>query len=160
MPFNPNNDLVAEKWVGGVPGLVPAMVATTLPRDVTTWTTIQTAKAFVVVTVIAGNQDLHLPIRKPVVQVDCWATRIGSTNPPWGTANLVAEMIRENIDARPVLYKRRLTFTDKGDYRAALVQEAIMRTEPRRAITPGTPTGDEAGYARYMFDLELQWVVP
>lgn len=157
MPMNPNSDLVAEKWLGGVPGLVPAMVATTLPRAVDTWTTMGPNKAFVVLTVVGGNPDLSLPIRKPVYQIDCWATRIGSTNPPWGTANQVAELIRSHVEARPVAYKRALTFTDKGDYRPALVQEAILRTEPRRGIT--AETGDEGGYARYMFDLELQWLV-
>lgn len=158
MPYNPNSDLVGEKWFGGVPGLSPAMVATTLPRDPTTWTTIGgSAKAFVVVTVVGGDPDPDLPIRRPVYQVDCWATRIGSTIPPWGTANLVAEMIRSNIEARPVLYKRGLTFTDKGDYRSAFVNQARMRTEPRRAITSGI--GDEASWAHYMTDVELEWIV-
>lgn len=160
MPINPNSDLVMEKWLGGINGLVPAMVASTLPRDVTTWTTIGPAKAFVVFTVVGGDPDLNLPIRRPVVQIDCWATRIGSTHPPWGTANQVAELIRDHVEARPVVYKRALTFTDKGDYRGARVQEAILRTEPRRGFTPGpTATGDEGGYARYMFDLELHWLV-
>lgn len=159
MPYNPNNDLVGEKWLGGVPGLNPDMVATTLPRDPATWTKIATAQVFVVVTVIGGDKDLYLPIRRPVFQVDCWATRIGSTIPPWAAANLAAEMIRSNIEAGPAAYKRGLTFTDKGDYRPAMVLDAIMRTEPRRGVTPGTATGDEGGYARYMFDLELHWAV-
>jgi len=160
MPFSPNNDLVGEKWLAGVPGLSAAMVATTLPRDPAVWTKVQTAQAFVVVTVVGGDTDLYLPIRRPVYQVDFWATRLGSLNPPWATANLLAELVREHIEARPVAYKRTLTFTDKGDFRPALVQEAILRTEPRRAITPGpTPTGDEGGYAHYMADVELQWMV-
>lgn len=154
MPLNPNNDLVAEKWLAGVPGLSQAMVASTLPRDVTTWATIHSAKAFVVYLVVGGSPDVNLPIRQPVYQVDAWATRIGSTNPPWATANLVAEMIRTHVEARPIAYKRGLTFADKGDYNPAFVSEAVLRTEPRRGIIP-----DEGGYARYMFDLELHWVI-
>jgi hypothetical protein len=158
MPMNPNSDLVGEKWLGGISGLAPAMVATTLPRDVTTWTTFGPNKGFVVVTVVGGDQDLYLPIRHPVYQVDCWATRVGSNTPPWGTANHIAELVRAHVEARPVVYKRALTFTDKGDYLGARIIEAILRSEPRRGITPGpSATGDEGGYARYMLDLQLDW---
>lgn len=160
MPKLPNSDLVGEKWLAGVPGLSAAGVATTLPRYPDQWPSFGPNKGFVVVTVVGGDTDLYLPIRHPVYQVDCWATRVGSTHPPWGTANEIAEMIRANIEARPVLYKRALTFTDKGDYFGARVIEAILRTEPRRAIVPGpTPVGDEGGYARYMVELQLDWTV-
>lgn len=160
MPMNPNSDLVGEKFLAGISGLSAAMVATTLPRDPLTWTSFGPNKGFVVVTVVGGDPDLYLPIRNPVYQVDCWATRPGSTNPPWGTANHIAELVRSHIEARPILYKRALTFTDKGEYSGARVLEAALRTEPRRAITPGpTPVGDEGGYARYMLDLQLSWAV-
>lgn len=160
MPMNPNSDLVGEKFLAGITGLNATMVATTLPRDPTTWASFGQNKGFVVVTVVAGDPDPNLPIRNPVYQIDCWATRVGSTNPPWGTANYLAELIRTHIEARPVLYKRTFTFTDKGDYSGARVIEAILRTEPRRGITPGpSATGDEGGYARYLMDLELRWTV-
>ena len=160
MPLNPNSDLVGEKWLGSVPGLVPAQVATTLPRELASWTKVEGVPSFVVVTVVGGSPHLELPIRMPVYQVDCWAAIPGGSRPPWGVANLLAERIRDHVEARPVAYKKALAMSDKGDYRNASVVEAILRTEPRRAVTPGpTPTGDPASYARYMLDLELQWVV-
>lgn len=157
MPMNPTSDMVAVAWLGGVPGLLPSLVATTLPRDHTTWAT----SGFVTVAAIAGTTHMYLPVRQPVTQVDCWAVNPNSNQPPWGKANQFAERIRSHVEEhpRPTSFYRLLTFP-QGDYHGAQVTQAIMRTEPRRGIVQGiSPTGDEASYAHYLFDLELWWRV-
>jgi hypothetical protein len=156
MSMNPNNDMVAEAWVAGVTGLSAAMVATNLPQDNSTWA----VNGFVTVSVVGGSPDLYLPVRKPVVQVDAWAVNPNSGRAPWWKANYLAELIRAHVEAGAATYTRQVILTGKGDYRNAVVFEAILRTEPRRAIAQGMmPTGDEASYARYMLDLELAWRV-
>lgn len=152
--MNPNSDLVAVAWLAGIAGLSADMVATILPRDQTTWA----EDGFVTVNVIGGNPDLTLPIRRPVIQVDCWAVTPNSARPPWGEANRLAELIRTHVEAGPAAANHSRLLTFSGDYQPASVMAAIMRTEPRRGVTPGpVPTGDPGGYARFMFDLELAW---
>ena len=157
MTMNPTSDLVAVAWLAGVPGLSSAMVSTNLPQDFTTWA----ANGFVTSNVIAGAPDLYLPIRQPIVQVDCWAVNPNSGKPPWGKANHLAELVRANVEGdRRVTNIQRLLSFPQGDYYGANVLEVIMQTEPQRGLIPGfTPTGDEASYAHYMFDLELHWRV-
>jgi len=157
MTMNPTSDIVAVAWLATIPGLSSSMVSTNLPQDFTTWS----ETGFVISNVIAGAPDLYLPVRRPVVQVDCWAVNPNSGKSPWGKANHLAELVRSHVegDRRTANLQRLLSFP-QGDYLGANVLEAIMLTEPRRAITVGlTPVGDEASYAHYMFDLELTWRV-
>lgn len=155
----PTSDLVAVAWISGVPGLSADMVSTNLPQDKTTWAT----TGFITVSTIAGAPHVDLPIRRPVVQVDCWAVNPNSPRPPWGKANALAEKIRDHVESDNRLadnFYRTLTFTNLGDYYPAAIKEAIMRTEPRRGIVQGmVPQGDEGYYAHYMLDLEIHWVV-
>jgi len=156
--MNPTSDLVAVAWLGGIAGLTPDMVSTNLPQDNSTWA----ATGFCTVSTIGGTPDLYLPVRKPVYQVDCWAVNPSSGRPPWGKANHLAELIRSHVEAGPRVsnFARLLSFTPVGAYFGANVVEAILRTEPRRVTVPAVmPTGDEASYARYLFDLELVWKV-
>jgi hypothetical protein len=158
MSVNPTSDLVGVAWLRGISGLSAAVVSTTLPRDNTTWA----ATGFVTASAIGGSQDLYLPIRRPVYSVDCWAVNPNSGRPPWGQANGLAEFIRAHIEAGPRVsnFGRALTFSGDVVYKGANVIDAIMRTEPRRGPVGGIfPAGDEASYARYMFDLELVWRV-
>lgn len=158
MPLLPNNDLVAVAWIGGIPGLSASMVSTNLPQDVTTWQT----NGFITTSVIGGSPDLYLPIRKPVVQIDCWAVNPNSGKPPWGKANQLAELVRDHVQTmnRMTANFHRLLSFPQGNYSGAVVMDAMLRTEPRRAIAQGMmPVGDEASYARYLFDVEMHWRV-
>ena len=56
-----NTDLVAQAWLAGVPGLDGAMVASTLPSDVTGWA----VSGFVQVTTVGGSPDAYVPMREP-----------------------------------------------------------------------------------------------
>jgi hypothetical protein len=155
MSLHPNTDLVAVAWLRSIPGIAPTQVATSLPQDNTTWA----GSGFVTVATVGGTPAMYLPVKQPVVQVDCWAVNPSSGRAPWGKANHLAETVRAHIEdtTRTANIGRRLTFA-VGDYAAAAVSSAWLRTEPRRGITLGSvPVGDEASYARFLFDLELWW---
>src|SRR5260370_17284332 len=87
MPNLPNDELVAIAWIGSIPNFTASIVATQLPetanKDGTpaAWV-ITPPKGFVTVSVVGGGEDDNLPIYRPVMQVDCWATNPGSHNPP------------------------------------------------------------------------------
>lgn len=155
LPLEPNDELVAAAWLASIPGLSPAMVATTLPPDVdprtgnpAAWVT----TGFVTVSVAGGNPDAMLPVNRPVMQVDCWATRPGSNKPPWWQAAAIASVIRRatwNLVAIP----RPLTITANGvAYPGAIVRAAYMATAFRRLYA------DSADYAQYSGDLALDWI--
>lgn len=145
MSFPPTNALVAAAWIAQrVPGFTSAMVATQLPRDTTTWAT----SGFVQVTPITGTPDVDIDVRRPLVQIDTWATS-GGTNPPVGKANVLAERIRiATFDG--ALYGRPVV--TKDGYDNAIVLSAYVLTEPAEV------TDDPSGYARFTFDLALDWV--
>lgn len=142
----PTNALVAAAWIGQrVPGIIPSMVATRLPRDATTWE----AAGFVQVTPITGTPDVDIDVRKPLVQIDCWTNNPNSTNPPVGKANNLAELIRTATHSPAALYSSPVTLPH--DYEDAIVLSAYVMTEP--AEVPDDPSG----YARITFDLALDW---
>lgn len=139
----PTTDLVAVAWLKGVDGVPADAVATTLPSDNSTWT----ASGFVQVTAVGGTPNPHLPIRMPVVGVDCWACNPDSGRPPWGKANTLAEAIRDGTGGAA---GRVVALPVAG--LSARVLEAYLLTEIRRI------KNDEASYARYGFDMAFFWV--
>jgi hypothetical protein len=144
MSLRPTSELVAVAWLKHATG--QTTVATDLPEDNTTWS----ASGFTQVQAIGGTPDNYVPIARPVFSVDCWATVPGSPKPPWYRANARAEAIRAAVLDHPnVPYT---TTTLPAAYNQARVLSAQMLTEPRRVLA------DEAGYARYQFDLQLDWV--
>lgn len=142
-PVVPTTDLVAVAWLRGVPGVPSTAVATTLPSNASTWS----ASGFVQVTAVGGTSNPHLPVRSPVVGVDCWAVAPGSAKPPWGRANSLAEAVRAGTFGAA----GRMVTLSVGGLRARVL-EAYLLSEPRRI------TDDEGSYARYAFDLALHWV--
>jgi hypothetical protein len=149
-----NDELTCMAWIGSVPGITPQMVATTLPADtnpngsVADWV----RSGFVTISVVGGNPDAALPVNRPVMQVDTWATKPGSNRPPWWMAANLASMIRRATWDRHNI-PRPLTITANGvAYPSAVVLSAYMATAFRRLYD------DAADYARYSGDLALQWV--
>jgi len=139
-----NTDLVVQGWLAGVPGLSEAMVASTLPSDVTGWA----VSGFVQVTTVGGTPDAYVPMREPVVSVDCWAVAPNSSKPPWGKANNLAEHIAAACqDHRGC---NRVVILPEG-YPPVRVHQAYLLTEPRRIPS------DDGAYARYQMDLALHW---
>ena len=154
LPLEDADELVAAAWIGSVPGLSPAMVGEQLPPDVNPdgspagWLT----TGFVTVAVVGGAPDAEQPLNKPVMQVDCWATRPGSNKPPWFLAAAIAGAIRRATWDRYRI-SRPLTINVNGVvYPPAVVKSAYLPTAFRRVY-------DDAGdYARYQGDLALTWV--
>jgi hypothetical protein len=156
LPNYANDEIVTIAWIASIPGFSPDMVATQLPpsanKDGTPAGWVVAGKGFVTVAVAGGTPDPLLPVKRVVMQVDCWATRPGSNKPPWNVANALAMAIQFATWDR-VTMSRRLTLGVRGQpYPMASVQGAAMMTAPRRIL-------DDAGdFARYSFDLGLQWI--
>jgi hypothetical protein len=136
------SDLVAQAWIRTVPGLTADGVAGQLPSDETSWA----QGGFVVVPVtVGGSPHDTIPLRRPVVQVECWAT-------VRGIANQLAEQIRFGTYDR-VNFGRPLSISaGPVAYPSARVLSAKMMTEPHRAWS------DAADYGAFVFDLQFQWV--
>jgi hypothetical protein len=143
------SDLVCQSWVRTIAGLTADGVAGQLPSDETSWA----ANGFVVVpTTVGGTPHDTIPIRRPVVQCECWGTVPGSDKLPWGIPNQLCEQIRAGTYDR-VNFGRPLTISSGPvAYPSARVISAKMMTEPRRVWS------DAGDYAGYLFDLMLHWV--
>lgn len=149
--FRANTDLVAVAWLGGVAGLSPSMVASTLPATTNaSWA----ASGFVTVRTSGGQSGVYMPVRSPVVTVDTYAVNPGSSKPPWGKANSLAELVVRGCyprtDAERVAMQRPLSLP--ANYPTARVLSAYVVSEPRRAY------GDSGDYAHFVLDVALNWV--
>lgn len=158
----PNSELVACGWLAQISGWTTAMVGTTLPRigptgPMPAWV----STGFVTVGVVGGTPGSHVPLAEPALSVNCWAVNASCAGhgqpinvqqkPPWDKANLLAEQIRHAVYVLDRGVGRAVTLPVAG-YAGAAVMSALMLTEPRRV------PADLAGYARYQFDLQLDWV--
>ena len=144
LTVRPTPDLVAVAWLKGVAGIPSGSVATTLPSDNTTWA----ASGFVQVTVVGGSPEPHMPLRVPVLSVDCWAVNPGSGRPPWGKAATLAELVRDGTLAADV--GRTVTLPVGG--LTARVLSVYALSEARRILD------DDGSYARFSLDVALAWV--
>lgn len=158
LPLRLNSELVTVAWLAAIPHIATlgglALVDTDLPPDADAagqpapWT--QTG--FITVAVSGGNEDLYLPVSRPTMQIDCWATDPGSDVPPWDMAFDLASAIRDACHARPTRSREPLQVTKNGvAYPAAIVQGAAVVTSFRRTYA------DAADYARVTGDLWLSW---
>lgn len=141
-------ELVALAWIASIPGLTADVVDLQLPADETTWAE---NGAIVVPTSVGGSPQSAVPIRRPVCQVECWATNPNSDVLPWGKANQLAEQVVAASFDR-VAIARQVTATIGGvSYPPVKVSGAQVLTEPRRVWS------DAGDYAGYLFDLLLTW---
>lgn len=141
----PNTELVTLTYLRSAATEASATfgVGTTLPENTATW-----VDGFAQVLVVGGAPDVDTPVRRPLIQVDCWVPSVNSSKPQWGKANHIAEVIMnamfdDNKNAKTLAL---------GTYRNARVQAAYLVSEPRRV------NNDPAGHARYTFDMTLAWV--
>jgi hypothetical protein len=146
MSLLPNDELVARAWLlAAVDGLT-GKVATTLPD--LPWTD----NEFVQIMQVGGTPDPENPQMRPVISVNCFAMKAGSTRPPWGQANQLAMRI-----LMATYSKRRQTSgaveLDLPDgYGRAIVQSAQVVSQPRRLPS------DPSQYAVYNLDIQLWWI--
>ena len=147
LPLLPTSELVAKFWLGSIPGLTPAMVASQLPANAAGWA--QTG--FITVAVVGGSPDIDAPVKNPILQLDFYAVQLGSQKAPWSAANVLAETVR-NATLQRVGQKRPLRITAGPlTYPPAVVQSAYLLTEPRRKW------GDPGDYAVYTADMAMTW---
>lgn len=135
-------ELVATAWVKGIVGDI---VAGALPRDNSTWA----ASGFVVLATVGGTADMYVPLRTPVVSLDCWAVSPNGNRPPWHKATWLAEQIQAGCydsESTPRL------LTLPASYPTARVLSAYSTYEARRVPS------DEAGYARVNLGIAFNWV--
>lgn len=136
-------ELVATAWLKTIVG---DRVATTLPKDNSSWA----ASGFVTLTSTGGTPNLYVPLREPVMGVDCWAVNPDSQKPPWNKAACLAEAIQA------ACYQRRTipqTVALPTGYPSVQVRSAYTTGEHRRI------PDDPSSYARYMIPgLVLAWV--
>ena len=148
-PAHVSTDLVVCAWIATIDGLTADGVGTQLPPLDTTWS----ANGYIVIPVtVGGSPHSTMPLRRPVCQVECWATIPGSGIPPWNRAADLAEQIRiATYDRRN--FGRMLAITENGViYPAAMCRSAKILTEPHRVY------GDQADYAGVSFDMAFQWI--
>jgi hypothetical protein len=146
-----NTTLVAIAWLGGVEGLTPSMVASSLPADNSSWA----ASGFVTVRPTGGTSSVDNPVRRPVVTVDTYAVNpLSDSRAPMGQANNLAELVVnacwQRTRAERLAVQRLLTLPH--GHPAARVLAAIVRTEPRPAY------GELGRYAHFVTDVELDWI--
>lgn len=140
----PNSDLVAVAWLKNRAG-IGTNVATQLPKDQTTWA----SDGFVQVTTVAGVPDMYIPMRRPLVQIDCWAVAPNSGRPPWNKAGQLAEKIL--IALQDHAHTQTLLNQLPDAYYRARVLSAYAVSEPVRVYE------DDASWARIRFEVMFHW---
>lgn len=145
MPLRANPELVAQAFIGSIIGA--GNVGTTLPRDATTWA----ASGFARIVGIGGLPEIHVPVRRTMISVETWAAPVGSsTKPPWGKAATLAELILAGCYASTGVV-RTLTMPVSG-FNSVRMFASLAIGEPRRMVS------DVSSYARYGFDMRVDWV--
>lgn len=140
------SELVVVAWIATIPGITTDIVATTLPTDNTSWSD----TGFITVgPEFGGNPMVHVPMRRPVMQIDTWGVNPNVMTPNWAQASDLAELIvgacEDNLSLNAPLDVR-------TDYNQARVTGAFPVTEPRRV------RNDDANYARFQLDVEVHWI--
>ncbi|MDX2697251.1 hypothetical protein [Streptomyces ipomoeae] len=135
-------ELVATAWLKTIVG---DRVATTLPKDNSTWA----ASGFCTLTSAGGTPNLYVPLREPVMSIDCWAVNADSQKPPWNKAAMLAEAIQAACYDHPAIPQ---TVTLPAGYPAARVLSAYTTGEHRRI------PDDPSSYAHYLIPgLVIAW---
>ncbi len=136
-------ELVAIAWLKTVVG---DRVATTLPKDNASWA----ASGFCTIVTAGGTPNMYVPLREPVIGVDCWAVNPQSQKPPWNKAAALAEAIVAACQDHRAIAK---TVALPTGYPAAQVRSAYVTGDPRRI------PDDPSSYARYTIPgLAISWV--
>ena len=136
-------ELVAEAWLKTVVG---DRVATTLPKDNASWA----ASGFCTLVTAGGTPNAYVPLREPVIGIECWATNPQSQKPPWSRASALAEAIQAACYDHPAIPQ---TVTLPTGYPAVVVRSAYTTGEARRV------PDDPSSYARYSIPgLVIAWV--
>jgi hypothetical protein len=151
-PYLPTGALVAVAWLGQrIDGLSSGMVATKLPRDLSTWA----ATGFVQASVIPSPGPIDSGDgRLAYVQIDAWGVNVAAdgsagATPALGKATRAAELIMRGLEDDAQVFGGTLAMP--AGYDAVRVLSAWPMSEP-------SPVPDDpSGYGRVTFDLALKW---
>lgn len=141
--YYPSHDLVAAGYLSAL-DLPADGIDTDLPPNPADWQD----QGFVQVTAVGGPAEIHIPVHRPVVQVDVWCNRANTDTVPWNQAGhlagaLVAALYdSDSVGVAPIL---------PDGFRPVRVLSAYPLSAPRRV------QGDPAGFARYTVDVALRW---
>jgi hypothetical protein len=154
MALHPTSDLVCVAWISNIPEIPAGCCATTVP-DQEQWPAgDDKVSRFISVRVVGGTPPRgSAPIAAPVMEVKCWATKLGSPKPPWNAANQMCESIRIASYGRALgVFGQPLSFSPGGkQYNIATVTGVTIHVEPRRIYS------DPRNYACYSFDMSMIW---
>ena len=143
----PPGELVGVAWLATLPGITTGMVGTTLPTDATAWET----TGFLTVTLAGGVPDMYVPIRRPLLQVDVWAVKVGAQRPPWGRCDQLAQKVIAGCYGQTAA-PTRLTVHAGTNTATARLCGAWPASEPTRVW------GDDSSYARIRVDVRIDWI--
>lgn len=142
----PSTFLVAQAWLtGAVPG--PRVGDVLPPADAALRT-----DGFLRIHVVGGGVDPDVPLRGPVVAVECWVAPPdgGTPQPPWLQAEaLAARVLAATYD--PAQRSQRVDLSAIGSITPARVLTVTALGEPQRVPDPA------AGFARLDLDLLITW---
>ena len=141
----PNAEILTVAWVKTIPNVPSTAVGTSLPGNNAAWAT----TGFVQVTSIPGGRgNIDTPLQNAQLQIDCWGNNPNSQKPAWGRAASLAQAVYlATFGYQPVP----LTLP------ALLVPAGIASVYP--LTEPSRVAGDESGFARFTFDLNIAWAV-
>lgn len=158
MGFPATSERVAAAWIRGIPEFAAAGasapgVATTLPdANNECWS----GSGFIRVQAVGGARNGYVPMKSPVVSVDCFAMKLDSmgrpsSKPPWERANRIAEVICfASLPQAGLLNK---DVNPGTNYNTACVKSVTVLSEPRRM-----PGDVSSNLAQYQFDVQIDWV--
>ena len=127
----PSSELVAISYFQQLPGLTADVIATQLPKDEREWA----ANGAITIQVVGGHPDSDLPVRNPLVQVDCWATTLNSNKPPWFKAAALAEAAWQGTRNRNRGARKVAVLSGPVVYPAAIVLTAVAAAPDVEMLT-------------------------
>lgn len=154
IPLAVDDELTCAAWIASIPGFTPAMSGPVLPPDIDAngnaapWI----STGFVTMSTVGGSPHPLLPRHEPVMQVECWATVLGSNRPPWQMAKALGQAITKATWSVRTICRVVTPVVNGVAYPPASVQGARMLTEWRRGYS------DVADYAVATADLWLSWI--
>ena len=146
MTLLPNTYLVAQAWLQlAVPG---PRVGDILPAADDALRT----DGFLLPRIFPGAIGRYVPLRSPVVTVECWVAPPvgGSPQPPWNHAAQLAELVIAATYDR-ALANVLIDLSAVGGYALARVLTSYAVGDPQRM------PNDPGGFARYDVDISLTW---
>jgi hypothetical protein len=140
-----NNEMVTIAFLKTIVG---DRVATTLPKDVTGWV----EQGFVTVDTVGGTPNLYVPLREPVMGVECWAVNAELAETP--VEQGVRPGCRPSKTPAGTTRPCRAPWSSRTGYPVVQVKGAYLAGDTRRI------PDDPSSYARYSIPgLVVTWEV-